>query len=525
MPRQTQRRCQFHRPVQLHTFRLDTLALEIAAGEIGIFGGYPQMRDIRHLFRIILWLRNRQTAAPDAEINRCIQFAIAEFLDHVRADNTDLCGTVRNKGRDVERPHPDDRHMRQIGREFQTAVGLVKKGVFWHDPRLLQERQGIVENPPFRNCKDQWFGHGGRGFTGSQMKGQRVMDILDVEDIAQGMRGQAEHCLRNDAPVTASVIIAQLALMGGPTACGQKIAHWPGKPLEDAMPLRLTGGLHYLYLSGKEPRLGAIYERRITDQDQIDTLIGQVVAEHDADLLPWFDSPPQTNESGRSASFMAGLLWLSGRVGPRFELLELGASAGVNTMMDRYHYDLNGVLAGPDDSPMRIKPEWRGPPPPQAPVEIVSVRGCDQNPIDLTDDETAARLKGYIWPEMPARFERMEASIALAKQDPPDVAKADAADWTEEQLTRPQESGVTRVLMHSIVWQYLPQETKDRITAAMETAGKVVTAKKPLAWMSLETNRKTFSHELVIRYWPGGEEPALLGRAHAHGAWVEWFEG
>jgi len=112
----------------------------------------------------------------------------------------------------------------------------------------------------------------------------------------------------------------------------------------------------------------------------------------------------------------------------------------------------------------------------------------------------------------------------LAKQDPPDVAKADAADWTEQQLTHPQESGVTRVLMHSIVWQYLPQATRDRITVAMETVGKAATADRPLAWMSLETNRKTFSHELIIRYWPGGEQPALLGRAHAHGAWVEWFE-
>ncbi|WP_231862591.1 DUF2332 domain-containing protein [Sphingorhabdus sp. M41] len=350
------------------------------------------------------------------------------------------------------------------------------------------------------------------------------MDILDVEDIAQGMRGQAEHCRRNDAPVTASVIIAQLPLMTGPTACGQKIARWPGKPLEDAMPLRLTGGLHHLYLSGKEPRLADIYEGRITEQYAIDRLVGEVVADHDADLLPWFDSPPQTNESGRSASFMAGLLWLSGRVGPRFELLELGASAGVNTMMGRYHYDLNGVQAGPEDSPMRIEPIWRGPPPPQAPVEIVSARGCDQNPIDLTDDETAARLKGYIWPEMPARFERMEASIALAKQDPPDVARADGADWVEAQLLLPQQSGVTRVLMHSIVWQYLPQATKDRITSAMETAGKAAKLDKPLAWMSLETNRKTFSHELITRYWPGGEQPALLGRAHAHGAWVEWVE-
>ncbi|WP_339693241.1 DUF2332 domain-containing protein [uncultured Parasphingorhabdus sp.] len=350
------------------------------------------------------------------------------------------------------------------------------------------------------------------------------MDILDVEDIAQGMRSQAEHCLRNDAPVTASIIIAQLALINGPTACGKKIANWPGKPLEDAMPLRLTGGLHHLYLSGKEPRLAEIYEGRTSDQDAIDLLVGQVVADHDAELLPWFDSPPQTNESGRSASFMAGLLWLSEPVGPRFELLELGASAGVNTMMERYHYDLNGVLAGPKDSPMRIKPEWRGPPPPQAPVDIVSIRGCDQNPIDLTDDETAARLKGYIWPEMPARFERMEASITLAKQAAPDLVKADAADWTEEQLTRPQESGVARVLMHSIVWQYLPQPTKDRITMAMETAGKAATADRPLAWMSLETNRKTFRHELTIRYWPGGEQPTLLGSAHAHGAWVEWLE-
>lgn len=350
------------------------------------------------------------------------------------------------------------------------------------------------------------------------------MDILDVKDIAQGMRGQAEHCLRNDAPITASIIIAQLALMDGRTACGDKIAHWPGKPLEDAMPLRLTGGLHYLYLSGEEPRLADIYEGRINDQSKIDQLVGEVVADHDEELLPWFDSPPQTNEAGRSASFMAGLLWLSDCIGPRFGLLELGASAGVNTMMARYHYDLNGVLVGPVESPMRIKPEWRGPPPPHAPVDIVSANGCDQNPIDLTDDETARRLKGYIWPEMPARFERMEAAIALAKQEPPNLVKADGADWVEDQLTLPQDHGVARVLMHSIVWQYLPEETKNRITAAMEAVGKTATPAKPLAWISLETNRKTFSHELVIRYWPGGEESSLLGRAHAHGAWVEWFE-
>lgn len=348
------------------------------------------------------------------------------------------------------------------------------------------------------------------------------MDILDVEDIAEGMRGQAEHCRRNDAPITASIIIAQLALIDGDTRCGKMIANWAGKPLEDAMPLRLTGGLHYLHLTGKEPRLADIYEGRVTDQDTIDSLIGQVVADHDSDLLPWFDNPPQTNEAGRSANFMAALLWLSGKVGEKFELLELGASAGVNTMMGRYHYNLSGVTAGPPESPMQIKPDWEGPPPPAAPVEIVSARACDQSPIDLTDDSIAMRLKGYIWPEMPARFQRMEAAIALAKQQPPDLVKADAADWVEEQLLESQEAGVTRVLVHSIVWQYLPPATRQRIETAMAAAGAHATDEKPLAWIAVETNRKTFSHEVVVRYWPGGEEPVILGHAHAHGAWVKW---
>jgi hypothetical protein len=40
----------------------------------------------------------------------------------------------------------------------------------------------------------------------------------------------------------------------------------------------------------------------------------------------------------------------------------------------------------------------------------------------------------------------------------------------------------------------------------------------------LETNRETFRHELVVRYWPGGAEPVKLAEAHPHGAWVEWLD-
>jgi hypothetical protein len=347
--------------------------------------------------------------------------------------------------------------------------------------------------------------------------------LMDDARIANGISWQAEHCRRNGAPVTGRIVDAQVVLMQSDTAVGRRIANWPGLPLEDAMPLRLAGGFHHLWLTGADARLEPVYRGAVTDQAEVDAIVAAVTADHDTRLLPWLDGPPQTNEAGRSASFMAGLKWLSGRLGPKFELNELGASAGINTMMDRYHYDLGSVTAGPSASPMQIKPEWRGSPPPANPVEIVAIQGCDQAPIDLSNRDAALRVKSYVWPENLDRITRMDAAIALAAEKRPDVVQADALDWVLDRLATPQDAGVTRVFNHSIVWQYIPEVRRKAISAAIKAAGEKATPERPLAWMMLETNRATFAHELRIRYWPGGAEWTLLGQAQAHGAWVEWL--
>ena len=113
-----------------------------------------------------------------------------------------------------------------------------------------------------------------------------------------------------------------------------------------------------------------------------------------------------------------------GHTPARFECLEIGSSAGINLMMDRYAYDLGGVAVAPADPVMRFAPEWHGDPPPDRPVEIVSARGCDVSPVDLTDPVQALRLKAYIWPEHTVRFERMEAAVAAAMERAPDIADA-----------------------------------------------------------------------------------------------------
>ena len=89
-------------------------------------------------------------------------------------------------------------------------------------------------------------------------------------------------------------------------------------------------------------------------------------------------------------------------------------------------------------------------------------------------------------------------------------------------VARPTPAGITRVVMHSVVWQYIPAGERQAIAAAIAAAGARATLDAPLAWVMLEANRDTHRHELTVRWWPGGADPVKLATAHPHGSWVEW---
>ncbi len=343
------------------------------------------------------------------------------------------------------------------------------------------------------------------------------------QDPESAFRNQVAYCLASNAPVTAQANKSIWNALDDTTEFGRRILGWPLQAMADALPLRATGGFHALWLSGAEPGLAAIYGETMGDEKTCDAAVREALHRHEDTLLPWLDGPPQTNEAGRSANYIAAMHWLASKgVVPRFELNEIGSSAGLNLLLAHYRYDLAGVTSGPEDAALEFSPEWKGSPPPETPFTILSAQGCDVAPVDLRDPAQALRLKAYIWPEHHVRFERMEKAIALVEKSSPDLVKADAADWVDMRLATPQAAGTTRTLVHSIVWQYLPDATQDRITRAMEIAGSKATPDKPLAWIAVEANRETYRHELVVRHWPGGGEPTLLGAAHPHGAWIDW---
>jgi len=327
---------------------------------------------------------------------------------------------------------------------------------------------------------------------------------------------QAGYCRAMDAPVTAAVSEALGRVLDRTTETGRRALDWPGDPVADALVLRMVGGLHALALGG-DPLLGRVFAGEVAE-----AALADAVRANDAAILPWLDGPPQTNEAGRSAGLMTGLLAVADGRDTVFELLEIGSSGGLNLLIARLRYDLGGVGLGPADAPVTIRPDWRGSPPVPATLRFhPPPRGADVRPIDLSDDAAVARLRGYVWTDAPERLERLDRTVAMVRAHGVALERADAADWVEARLAEPQAAGATRVLVHSVVWQYLGDARRARITAAMERVGAGATADRPLAWVTMEPDRSVAEMVVTVRRWPDRPEPRRIARAQSHGAWIE----
>jgi hypothetical protein len=340
--------------------------------------------------------------------------------------------------------------------------------------------------------------------------------MADEETNRGAFRIQEFYCRKMDAPIYAEICTALAEGLTRESAVGARVLDWAGEPTRDALPLRLIGGLHALVRAGANDELASVFAGTVSAD-----ALNRVLARNDAALMPWLDGPPQTNEAGRSGALIVGLIEVARRHGPRLEILEIGSSGGLNLLIGRYRFDLGGAMLGPEDSPVTIAPEWRGARPELPPVEIVSARGSDIQPLDVTDPAVEARLAAYVWAEKPERLERLQTVIGMIREQGVDLEGSDAAPWVEARLAEPQALGVTRVLMHSVVWQYLPDASAERIRVAMKAAGERATVDCPLAWVTMEPDRALGEQVVSVKSWPGHSEWHVVATAHAHAAWVQ----
>lgn len=345
------------------------------------------------------------------------------------------------------------------------------------------------------------------------------------------LKGFAWHANHRDQP-GGSVFTSRLAqvlidVLDETSAVGRRVLEWPGNPHDDAVGLRVFAALHALARTGAVAELSAVYPPAQATDAQLEAAVRAAIEDADPFLARYLDSPPQTNEVGRSGVVLGAALILAQRFGHPLRLYEIGSSAGLNLRMADYAYDLgNGRRWGSPNAALTVHSDWRGNnlPPLDAPLIVESARGCDVSPLDPRDDTDAARLVSYVWADQYDRLERIEAALWNAREDDIAVEQADAAEWIEARCSEPQPEGVTRLVFHSMVWSYLNEPTQQRITAALERAGSASTANSPLAWLRYENDflPDKPSARLDLRVWPDGAD-TMLGRAQYHGRWVEWM--
>lgn len=347
----------------------------------------------------------------------------------------------------------------------------------------------------------------------------------DPDPLLDAFRDQVRWCDQLGSPFTARLLawLADDWRAGGPMRT--LVPAWTaGPPAQDLVPLRLAGALHALALSGRHPALSALYPPAAGrfDAEALPPLLRRLLVDEAPHLRHFLASAPQTNEVMRSAVLIGGYAAIAQATGLPLALREIGASAGLNLLWDHFHFTLGAQRWGDAASPVQIVSDWRGAAPAlPARIAVADRRGNDLLPIALHDPAAVLRLRSYVWPDQQARAARLQGAITLAQRRPVVVEAGDAADWVAVQLAAPR-AGVATVLLHSIVWQYLPPATRQRIEATLASAAARASRDAPLAWLRMEFFAKDVPAELRLTLWPGGVE-RTLARTHPHGEWVEWL--
>jgi hypothetical protein len=113
----------------------------------------------------------------------------------------------------------------------------------------------------------------------------------------------------------------------------------------------------------------------------------------------------------------------------------------------------------------------------------------------------------------------MIAAVDIAARVPARITAANAPDWLAAELQSTSD-GIATVVFHSIVWPYLGDENRQRVTRTLDQAGRRASSRAPLAWLRMEPAGDLA--EVRLTTWPGGDE-LLIARSGYHGIPVQWL--
>jgi hypothetical protein len=344
------------------------------------------------------------------------------------------------------------------------------------------------------------------------------------EAIIQRFLHFARHTQEQGSPLYARL---STAIASDPDLLALAAHAHKGQPV----PNLLFAATHFLLLIGVRHPLAAFY----TDvaeaappagADPYPAFRAFCLEQHEAIVQLLETRLVQVNEVARCACLFPAFGLVAAREADRpLAVIEIGASAGLNLLWDRYGYDYGtGQLYGAVASPVQIVCPLRSELPP--PLPAVSPRiawrlGLDLNPIDVRDERATLWLCALVWPEHRDRLARLRSAIALARQDPPRLLAGDALALLPQMLpAAPPDAALC--VWHSFTVNQFTREGRAQLAALLsEYAAR---ARRPLYRISMEHHNGDNPLLVLITYEAGGASERILAECEGHGEWLAWRE-
>jgi hypothetical protein len=229
----------------------------------------------------------------------------------------------------------------------------------------------------------------------------------------------------------------------------------------------------------------------------------------------------QTNEPARCAVLLPVLAGLR----QPLALIEVGASAGLCLLPDRYGYEYGAHRLEPP-SPFGCAPIFQCMASAETPLPLalpsVGWRcGLDLKPLDVHSQTEVAWLETLVWPGQERRAQNLRAAIEIARVDPPRVRKGDLlVDLPALAALSPQDMQL--VVYHTAVLGYVHSHSdRDAFADAVRRTGAV--------WIS---NEAPSVFPELTKMAPPSPSPshfllAVDGKpiawAGPHGQSIDWF--
>jgi hypothetical protein len=289
----------------------------------------------------------------------------------------------------------------------------------------------------------------------------------------------------------------------------------------------LFAAVHYLLLRGAQHPLRRFYrnlnDKPVEGEDPFPDF-RDFVRRHRDELAPLVATRvTNTNEVARSALLHAGFRAVAKESGEPLNLIEIGPSAGLNLIWDKYgvRYTRGGesFYAEPRDAPLVVECELRGdkmPPVGRAP-RVASRVGLELNPVDLSNPDARDWLRALVWPDQLERFARLEKALEIYAGERPEIRAGNALELLPEAIAGIPESQPVCIYHTMVIYQFteeMRQVLHDLLVGA--------SVRRPIWRVGLEGSLQGETSLTLGRYDDGRKQVRTLAVCHPHGAWMEW---